>query len=147
RRAMRAGTRRLLLLRTPSQVSFLRQSLSREQLLTLAVTQYGTVGSLVADATEAAIDALLDWAGAPAWTAAAFEAVATKMRPQLNKAVRDVAVAAEQAPRAPSIMPPSVLPGRPSPTCWPTCAPSSAPRWRPASSPEPGRRRCPTSPV
>jgi ATP-dependent helicase HrpA len=97
---MRAGTRRLLVLRTPSQVSFLRQSLSRVQLLTLAVTQYGTVGSLVADATEAAIDALMDWAGAPAWTAAAFEAVAAKLRPQLNKAVRDVVVAAEQALRA-----------------------------------------------
>jgi ATP-dependent helicase HrpA len=100
RRAMRAGTRRLLMLRTPSQVAALRQSLSREQLLTLAVTPYGTVGSLVADATEAAIDALLDWAGAPAWTPAAFEAVAAKLRPQLTKAVRDVVVAAEQALRA-----------------------------------------------
>jgi ATP-dependent helicase HrpA len=68
--------------------------------LTLAVTPYGTVGSLVADATEAAIDALLDWAGAPAWTAAAFEAVVAKLRPQLSKAVRDVVVAAEQALRA-----------------------------------------------
>jgi ATP-dependent helicase HrpA len=97
---MRAGTRRLLMLRTPSQVAALRQSLSREQLLTLAVTPYGTVGSLVADATEAAIDALLDWAGAPAWTPAAFEAVAAKLRPQLTKAVRDVVVAAEQALRA-----------------------------------------------
>jgi ATP-dependent helicase HrpA len=100
RRAMRAGTRRLLVLGTPSPVAYLRQSLSREQLLTLAATQYGTVGSLVADATEAAVDALLDWAGAPAWTAAAFEAVAAKLRPQLNKAVRDVVVAAEQALRA-----------------------------------------------
>jgi ATP-dependent helicase HrpA len=100
RRAMRAGTRRLLMLRTPSQVASLRQSLSREQLLTLAVTPYGTVGSLVADATEAAVDALLDWAGAPAWTPAAFEAVAAKLRPQLTKAVRDVVVAAEQVLRA-----------------------------------------------
>ena len=30
----------------------------------------------MADATEAAIDALLDWAGAPAWTAADFAALA-----------------------------------------------------------------------
>ena len=52
------------------------------------------------DATEAAVDALLDWAGGPAWTPAAFTALAAKMKPHLNKAVRDVVVAAEQALRA-----------------------------------------------
>ena len=55
--------------RTPSPLAQLRQSLTREQLLTLAAAPYGTVGALVADATEAAVDALLDWAGGPAWTA------------------------------------------------------------------------------
>jgi ATP-dependent helicase HrpA len=99
-RAMRAGTRRLLVLAAPGQVGQLRQSLTREQLLTLAVTPYGTVGGLVADATEAAIDALLDWAGGPAWTAPAFAALQAKITPHLNKAVRDVMVAGEQALRA-----------------------------------------------
>ncbi|MET0965829.1 MAG: DUF3418 domain-containing protein, partial [Nakamurella sp.] len=99
-RAMRGGTRRLLVLAAPGQVGQLRQSLTREQLLTLAVTPYGTVGGLVADATEAAIDALLDWAGGPAWTAQAFAALRTKIAPHLNKAVRDVMVAGEQALRA-----------------------------------------------
>ena len=83
------------------RLAHLRQSLTREQLLTLAATPYGTVGSLVADATEAAIDALLDWAGGPAWTAAAFaRAGRRRSRRSLNKAVRDVVVAAEQALRA-----------------------------------------------
>ena len=67
---MRAGTRRLLVLATPSPLAQLRQSLTREQLLTIAATPFGTVGALVQDATEAAVDALLDWAGGPAWTAA-----------------------------------------------------------------------------
>ena len=99
-RAMRAGTRRLLVLVAPGQVGQLRQSLTREQLLTLAVTPYGTVGSLVADATEAAVDALLDWAGGPAWTADGFAALRAKIAPHLSKAVRDVMVAGEQALRA-----------------------------------------------
>ena len=100
RRAMRGGTRRLLVLGTASPLAHLRQSLSREQLLTMAATPYGSVGALVADATEAAIDALLDWAGGPAWTAESFAALAAKIKPHLNKAVRDVVVAAEQALRA-----------------------------------------------
>ena len=97
---MRGGTRRLLVLGTPPQVGQLRQSLSRDQLLTLAVTPYGSVGALVADATEAAVDALLDWAGGPARTTEAFVALSGKMRPHLTTAVRDVMVAAEQALRA-----------------------------------------------
>ncbi|MET0865434.1 MAG: DUF3418 domain-containing protein, partial [Nakamurella sp.] len=100
RRAMRAGIRRLLVLAAPGQVGQLRQSLTREQLLTLAVTPYGSVGTLVADATEAAIDALLDWAGGLAWTAEDFGRLRAKIAPHLNKAVRDVMVAGEQALRA-----------------------------------------------
>jgi ATP-dependent helicase HrpA len=100
RRAMRAGTRRLLVMGTASPLAHLRQSLSREQLLTLAATPYGSIGALVADATEAAIDALLDWAGGPAWTAETFAALAAKIKPHLNKAVRDVVVASEQALQA-----------------------------------------------
>ncbi|MGS0683644.1 DUF3418 domain-containing protein [Nakamurella sp. GG22] len=99
-RSMRAGTRRLLVREMPSPLAQLRQSLSRSQLLTFAATPHGTVGELVADATEAAVDALLDWAGGPAWDPAAFAALAAKIRPHLNKAVRDIVVAAEQVLRA-----------------------------------------------
>lgn len=97
---MRAGTIRLLMLTAPSQLGPLRQSLTREQLLTFAVTPYGTVGELVSDATAAAFDALLDWAGGPAWEAAGFTALQARIRPHLPKAVRDVMVAAEQALQA-----------------------------------------------
>jgi ATP-dependent helicase HrpA len=55
------------------------------------------VGELVSDATEAAVDALIDWAGGPAWDATAFAALQARIRPHLAKAVRDVMVAAEQA--------------------------------------------------
>ena len=99
-RAMRGGTRRLLMLDAPSPLAHLRNSLSREQLLTLAATPYGSVGSLMADATAAAIDALLDWAGGPAWTPAEFAALNAKITPHLHRSVRDVVVAAEQALRA-----------------------------------------------
>ena len=99
-RAMRGGTRRLLMLDAPPPLAHLRNSLSRDQLLTLAATPYGSVGSLVTDATEAAIDALLDWAGGPVWTAAAFAALNAKITPHLHRSVRDVVVAAEQALRA-----------------------------------------------
>jgi len=58
------------------------------------------VGALVSDATEAAIDALLDWAGGPVWTAAEFDALDSKIAPHLHRSVRDVIVAAEQALRA-----------------------------------------------
>ncbi len=97
RRAMLAGTRRLLSLHAPSQVSALRQSLTRQQLLTLAATPFGSVGELVADATEAAVDALLTWAGGPVWTADDFTALVTKITPHLRKAVRDIVVAVERA--------------------------------------------------
>jgi len=99
-RAMHGGTRRLLMLSAPSPLAHLRNSLSRDQLLTLAATPYGSVGSLVADATEAAIDALLDWAGGPVWTPAAFDALNSKITAHLHRSVRDVVVAAEQALRA-----------------------------------------------
>jgi ATP-dependent helicase HrpA len=99
-RAMRAGIRRLLVLGSTVSLAQLRQSLTHDQQLTLAATPYGSIGELVADATAAAIDALLDWAGGPAWTAADFTAVAAKIQPNLKKAVRDVVVAAEQTLRA-----------------------------------------------
>ncbi len=101
-RSMRAGTIRLLMLTAPSQLGSLRQSLTREQLLTFAVTPHGTVGELVSDATTAAVAALLDWAGGPVWDAAGFATLQARIRPHLAKAVRDVMVAAEQALQAAS---------------------------------------------
>jgi ATP-dependent helicase HrpA len=95
RRAMRAGTRRLLALGAKSPLAHVRNGLSRAQMLTLTVTPHGSVAGVLADATEAAIDALLDWAGGPAFTAERFAALVKKITPQLDRAVLDIVVAAE----------------------------------------------------
>jgi ATP-dependent helicase HrpA len=95
RRAMRSGVRRLIALGSHVPLSYVRNGLSREQMLTLTVTPHGSVAALLADATEAAIDALLDWAGGPAYTAEGHSALVKKLTPQLNRAVLEIVVAAE----------------------------------------------------
>ena len=75
RRSMRAGTAQLLATALAPSLTRIRQSLTRDQQITLATAPDTTIGGLVADATRAAVDALLDWAGGPAWTAAGFDAV------------------------------------------------------------------------
>ncbi|SDO80813.1 ATP-dependent helicase HrpA [Nakamurella panacisegetis] len=96
-RAMRAGIRRLLVLGAKNPLTHVRNALSRPQMLTLTVTPHGSVAALLSDATEAAVDALLDWAGGPAWTAAEYAALVKKLTPQLDRAVLDIVVAAEAA--------------------------------------------------
>ncbi|MEP6979574.1 MAG: DUF3418 domain-containing protein, partial [Nakamurella sp.] len=93
-RAARAGTRRLLQLSLRSPEGYLRHQLPRPVLLRLAVSgRHAGFAELVADATFAAIDALLDWAGGPVWDAAAFAAVRAKMAPHLDRSTMDVVVA------------------------------------------------------
>jgi len=97
RRAMRAGMRRLILRAVRVPLSHVRNALSRQQLLTLTVTPHDSVAALLTDATEAAVDALLDWAGGPVYTAVAFAAVVEKLTPQVPRAVLDIVLAAESA--------------------------------------------------
>ncbi len=99
-RSMRAGTRRLLVLRSPPPMAMLKGRLTRDQLLVLSTARHGTTAELAADATLAAIDALLDWAGGPAWTADGFAALARRIEPELPRAVRDVMAAGVSAVRA-----------------------------------------------
>jgi ATP-dependent helicase HrpA len=95
--AMRAGTHRLIARVVKPPLSHVRNGLSRQQMLTLSVTPHGSVAGLLADATEAAIDALLDWAGGPAYSAAEFATLVRKMAPQIPRAVLDIMLAAESA--------------------------------------------------
>jgi ATP-dependent helicase HrpA len=95
RQAMRAGTRRLLTRAIKVPLAHVRNGLSRQQMLTLSVTPHGSVAALLDDATEAAIDALLDWAGGPVYTAEAFAALVRKLTPQVPRAVLDIVLAAE----------------------------------------------------
>ncbi len=98
-RAMRAGTVRLLGLVARSAAGFVRYQLTRDQLLTLSTAPQGSFDGVIADATTTAIDALLDWAGGPAWNRAAFAALSAKLAPHLDKAVLDVVVAGATALR------------------------------------------------
>jgi ATP-dependent helicase HrpA len=70
--AMRAGTRRLLELTVPSPVKWVQGRLANTDQLTLATAPHGSVGAVLADATVAAIDALMDSGGGPAWDEAGF---------------------------------------------------------------------------
>jgi len=99
-RAMRAGTRRLLVLGARNPLGFLRYQLSQPQLMTLATAPHGSLAGFVDDALVAAVDALLDWAGGPAWDAAAFAALAGKLAPHLDRAVLDIVTAGESVLRA-----------------------------------------------
>ena len=97
-RAMRAGNRRLLLRAAVAAnavpVAQIRNGLNRADQFVLATTPHGNVAGLVADATEAAVDALLDWAGGPAWTPDAFGRLRDRMLPQLFPAAMEIVLAA-----------------------------------------------------
>jgi ATP-dependent helicase HrpA len=71
--AMAAGTRRLLLLGIPSPIRGVQADLSNAQRLALAGAPHDGVGAVLADATTAALDALIAEAGGPAWDPAAFK--------------------------------------------------------------------------
>jgi ATP-dependent helicase HrpA len=117
-RAMRAGTRRLLALALQSQIAGLagkirqwatprgpsapgtKPTLTPQDLLLLSTAPHGSLPALVADAADAAIDALLDWAGGPAFDAAAFAALTRRISGQLDRAVADILAATAVVLRA-----------------------------------------------
>jgi ATP-dependent helicase HrpA len=88
--AMHRGTRRLLALTIPSSTRWVRDRLDNRAQLTLAAAPHGSLAAVIADATDAAIDALMEQAGGPAWDAAGF----ARLRDHVagNLAERTVAV-------------------------------------------------------
>jgi ATP-dependent helicase HrpA len=70
--AMRAGTRRLLLLTVPSPLPWVQGRLSNQAKLALAAAPHGSVAAALQDAMVAAVDALVAHGGGPAWDEAAF---------------------------------------------------------------------------
>jgi ATP-dependent helicase HrpA len=72
RTAMRAGTRRLLLLGVPSPLRAVQDRLGTAAQLTLAVAPHGSVRAVLEDCLDAAVDALVAQAGGPAWDEAGF---------------------------------------------------------------------------
>ncbi len=72
-RAMWEGTRRLLMLTTPSPVRAITSRLGTRAKLVLAAHPYASVGALMTDCHLAAIDQLMSRSGGPAWDEPAWE--------------------------------------------------------------------------
>ena len=90
REAMWRGTRRLLLLTTPSPVKHIQRSLSNQAKLVLSRNPHGGVTELLTDCIAAAVDDLVRGAGGPAWDAAGFERLREVVRAGLPETVVDV---------------------------------------------------------
>jgi ATP-dependent helicase HrpA len=71
--AMRAGTRRLLRLTVPSPARAAERGLRGPATLTLAGAPHGSMAAVIDDVIDAAIDALVEAGGGPAWSDAQFE--------------------------------------------------------------------------
>ena len=95
-RAMRAGTRRLLLLNVPSPVRYVAGQLGNRAKLTLTVNPHGSVAALLADCVSAAVDQLVAAAGGPAWDAAGFSTLLAAVRAGLNASTVDIVRTVEQ---------------------------------------------------
>ena len=72
RAAMRAGTRRLLLLNVPSPAKHVLGRLGNAAKLALSSAPHGSVPAVLDDVTVAAVETLMAEAGGPAWDAAGF---------------------------------------------------------------------------
>jgi ATP-dependent helicase HrpA len=95
RTAMRAGTRRLILLGARSPVRDIAARLSTPQKLALSNNPHGGVTALFADAVNCAADGLIADAGGPAWDAEGFARLAAAVRPGLHAATVEVITRAE----------------------------------------------------
>jgi ATP-dependent helicase HrpA len=94
--AMRAGTRRLLLLNTPSPARYVAGQLSNREKLRLQVNPHGSVAALLADCTAAAADLIVAEAGGPAWDEAGFAALLEETKRRLAPVALTVARDAER---------------------------------------------------
>ena len=89
RAAMRAGTRRLLRLTVPSPLRYVRDRLGNAA-LSLSTAPHGSLEAVLDDAVTAALDALIDEAGGPAWDEAAFARLRDHVAGHLAERVSEV---------------------------------------------------------
>lgn len=85
--AMRTGTRELVLRAIPTSVRTVTAGLSPADRLVLSQNPYGSLDALVEDCRAAAADELIAAAGGPVRNPQHFEALVTKLRPELSTAV------------------------------------------------------------
>ncbi|TVZ02701.1 ATP-dependent RNA helicase HrpA [Trebonia kvetii] len=95
-RAMRAGTRRLVLLAVKSPANEVAKRLTTAQKLVLSDNPHGSVAALFADCVGCAVDGLIAEAGGPAWDAEAFARITEHVRPRLHAATYEVVTGAEE---------------------------------------------------
>ncbi len=95
-RAMRAGTRRLVLLAVKSPANEVAKRLSTAQKLVLSDNPHGSVPALFADCVSCAVDGLITEAGGPAWDAEGFGRIVEHVRPRLHAATYEVVAWAEE---------------------------------------------------
>jgi ATP-dependent helicase HrpA len=100
RTAMRAGTRRLILLGTRSPVKDIAARLTTAQKLALSHNPHGGVAALFADCVNCAADGLIADAGGPAWDADGFTRLAGTVRPRLHAATAETVTRTEEILRA-----------------------------------------------
>jgi ATP-dependent helicase HrpA len=99
-RAMRAGTRRLVLLTVKSPANEVAKRLTTSQKLVLSDNPHGSVAALFADGVACAVDQLIAEAGGPARDAAGFARITDHVRPRLYAAAYEVVTRAEEILRA-----------------------------------------------
>ncbi|MEU4313666.1 ATP-dependent RNA helicase HrpA [Nocardia sp. NPDC024068] len=86
-RAMRAGTRALILAAVPTSVRAITANLSPADRLVLSQNPYGSVEALIEDCRAAAADQLITAAGGPVREPAEFERLVQRVRPKFNDVV------------------------------------------------------------
>jgi len=82
-RAMWRGTRRRVLLNSPSPARQLQSGLGNQAKLVLSRSPHGSVAALLEDCAACAADKLITDAGGPAWDEAAFTALKDRVRADL----------------------------------------------------------------
>jgi ATP-dependent helicase HrpA len=95
-RSMWLGTRRLLLLNSPSPVRFVLGRLGNKAKLTLRDYPHGSAVDLFDDCIACAADALMAEAGGPAWDQEGFAKLHDKVRGELAGAVLEVVAKVER---------------------------------------------------
>jgi ATP-dependent helicase HrpA len=95
-RAMRAGTRRLVLLTVKSPANEVAKRLTTAQKLVLSDNPHGSVAALFADCVACAVDGLIGEAGGLAWDADGFDRIVGHVRPRLHAASYEVVTWAEE---------------------------------------------------
>jgi ATP-dependent helicase HrpA len=94
--AMWTGTRRLLLLTTPSPVKAITSRLGTRAKLVLAGYPYASVPALLADCHSAAVDQLMTASGGPAWNEPEWERLQDTVRGEVAAATAAIVSVVEE---------------------------------------------------